>query len=165
MSLYGSGRTRPERGSLKTTRMNTLPPDSALPITAEPRSMPAPAEGVADPPPSVPPASSRPSSPPDGRASLLDLRARQAAMALDIEAINRVRILMGDSMPPPPEPRPSMAVAAAKRTGELSSKWASIVVKAIGIVAVVLPVLAQFFPKYGKVFTALVAAMGAPAPP
>lgn len=139
----------------------SLPPDSRLPIVPGPLPAELPAEPVAS--PSAAPASIPPSS--DGRASLLDLRARQVAMALDIEAINRVRILMGDSVPPPAEPRPSIAVAAVKKTGELSSKWGSIVLKAIGIIAVVLPVLAQFFPKYGPVIKALVVAMGLPSPP
>lgn len=81
-------------------------------------------------------------------------------MALDIEAINRVRVLMGDSIPPPPEPRPSIAVVAAKKTSE----WSAIALKVIGAIAVLLPVLAQFFPRYGKVIVALVAALEGTAP-
>lgn len=94
-----------------------MPPSAPPPDVAAPATLP-PSRGIA---PSEPPGAPPPITLPPG-ATAQGLAERQAAMLRDIEAINRVRILMGDTTAEDAShatlttPRPSMAAKAAKKT-------------------------------------------------
>jgi len=130
---------------LNPPRPETAPTADTVPSSAPPLESPIAA-------PSIPPPSMR-----------VILAEKEAAMRADMDAINRVRVLMGDeaALPLPAQPRPSIgvqALAKGKEVGGNTFKW-------IGVGISILVALSQVFPQWSVPIRGLISVLLGLAPP